>query len=388
MRIAHLAWESLHSIAVGGLAVHVTEVTEALAAEGDEIHVFTRSAPGHAAHEVVDGVHYHRLELPGGDDFLWQVAELNRRWVDAVLRAEDELGRFDLVHAHDWLSADAMAWVTAGRPRPTVFTIHSTEYGRCGNNFYEGESARIRQIERGGLHAADLVIAVSEALKAEIMWMYELTDEQVVVIHNGVRAARFAGSVDAGSVRAPYGVGVEDPMVLFVGRLVAQKGPDLLLEAVPEVLEQFPTAAFVFTGDGYLLQGLEHRSVQLGVAGAVHFVGYTSDGELERLFKACDVVCVPSRNEPFGIVVLEAWSAGKPVVVSAAGGTDEFVDDGRNGVKVVPEPAALAKGLLAVLGLEDRGRALGLQGRADARDRFTWAAVARQTRLAYHLVAA
>lgn len=388
MRIAHLAWESLHSIAVGGLAVHVTEVTEALAAQGDEVHVFTRSAPGHDAHEIVDGVHYHRLELPGGDDFLWQVAELNRRWVDEVYRAEDEGGPFDVVHADDWLSADAMAWVTAGRPRPTVFTIHSTEYGRCGNNFYEGESATIRQIERVALHAADVVIAVSEALKAEIMWMYELADDQVVVIHNGVRASRFAGPVDAEAVRAPYGVGADDPMVLFVGRLVAQKGPDLLLEAVPEVREHFATAAFVFTGDGYLLQSLEHRAVQLGVAGAVHFAGYTDDGELERLFKSCDVVCVPSRNEPFGIVVLEAWSAGKPVVASAAGGTDEFVDDGRNGVKVVPEPAALAKGLLSVLGLDDRGRAMGAQGRADALDRFTWAAVARRTRTVYTRVAA
>jgi glycosyltransferase involved in cell wall biosynthesis len=388
MRIAHLAWESLHSIAVGGLAVHVSEVTEALAAGGDEIHVFTRSAPGHHHHEVVDGVHYHRLELPPGDDFLGQVAELNRRWVDEVFRVEDEAGPFDLVHAHDWLSADAMTWITAGRPRRTVFTIHSTEYGRCGNNFYEGESARIRQIERGGLHAADLVIAVSEALKTEIMWMYELADDQVTVIYNGVRAARFTGPVDVEAARAPYGVGPGDPMILFVGRLVGQKGPDLLLEAVPEVLEQFPTAAFIFTGDGYLLQSLEHRSVHLGVAGAVHFVGYTDDGELERLFKSCDVVCVPSRNEPFGIVVLEAWSAGKPVVASSAGGTDEFVDDGRNGVKVVPEPAALAKGLLTVLGLDDRGRTMGLQGRADALDRFTWGAVARRTRAVYERLAA
>src|SRR5271166_3555102 len=117
MRIAHLAWESLHSIAVGGLAVHVTETTEALARAGEEVHVFTRSAEGHLAHEVVEGVHYHRVAPAAGDDFLWVVAEINRRWVDALYRVEDEGGPFDIVHAHDWLSAAAMQWASAGRPR-------------------------------------------------------------------------------------------------------------------------------------------------------------------------------------------------------------------------------------------------------------------------------
>lgn len=191
--------------------------------------------------------------------------------------------------------------------------------------------------------------------------------------HNGVRAACFVGPVDAEAVRARYGVGPDDPLVLFVGRLVDQKGPDLLVEAAADVVAHLPGAAFVFSGDGYMLQALEHRAVQLGVGGAVHFVGNTEDGELERLLKSCDVVCVPSRNEPFGILVLEAWSAG---------GTDEFIDDFRNGIKVLPEAASIAKGLLAVLTPDDRGGELGRQGREDV-GRFTWPAVARRTRAVY-----
>jgi glycosyltransferase involved in cell wall biosynthesis len=361
--------------------VHVSELSECLAADGDDVHVFTRAAEGHDPHETVGGVHYHRVAMPAGDDFGWQVAELNRRWVDELYATEDAGGPFDLVHAHDWLSVDAMRWVVAGRPRPTVFTIHSTEYGRCGNQFYEGESAYIRGLERAGLHAADRAIAVSAALKAEVVWMYEVPADKVAAIHNGVRASRFQGSVDVPAVRSTYRIG--DPMVLFMGRLVGQKGPDLLVEAIPEVMGHLPATTFVFTGDGYLRQGLEHRCLQLGVGGSARFVGYTDDGELERLVKACDVVCVPSRNEPFGIVVLEGWSAGKPVVASSAGGTDEFIDDGRNGIKVLPEPEAIAKGLLSVLLLDDRGAALGRQGQRDAVERFSWAAVARSTRDVY-----
>jgi len=171
--------------------------------------------------------------------------------------------------------------------------------------------------------------------------------------------------------------------VLFAGRLVAQKGPDLLVEAIPEVLAEVPAARFVFSGDGYMLQSLEHRAGELGVGHAARFVGYTDNGDLVRLFKSCDVVCVPSRNEPFGLVVLEAWSAGKPVVVSSAGGTNEFVDDGRNGVKVLPESHSIAKGLTTVLSLADRGRSIGEAGRLDAVERFSWDEVGRRTRDVY-----
>jgi glycosyltransferase involved in cell wall biosynthesis len=368
--------------------VHVSEVAEAMVRQGDEVHVFTRSAEGHHDRELVDGVHYHRFAMPPGDDFVWQVGQLNRLWVDALFSVEDAEGAFDVVHAHDWLSAEAMRWIDEGRPHRTVFTIHSTEYGRCGNNFYEGESARVRGVERSGLHDADQVIAVSQALKAEIMWMYEVPDEKVEVIQNGVRSARFAGPAHREQWRAPYGIADEAPMLLFVGRLVDQKGPDLLVEAIPEVLAQHPGAVFVFTGDGHLRQHLEHRVIQLGVAGATRFIGYTDDGELTRLFKSCDVVCVPSRNEPFGIVVLEAWSAGKPVLASNSGGIDEFVDDGRNGVKVAPDVDSVTKGLLTLLGMDDWGAALGKEGLADATSNFTWDAVSRRTRAVYAELAA
>ncbi len=104
-----------------------------------------------------------------------------------------------------------------------------------------------------------------------------------------------------------------------------QKGPDLLVEAIPFVLNYYPNAKFIYVGDGDLRFSVESRAWALGINHATRFLGYRSGQELINLFKASDVVCVPSRNEPFGIVILEAWSAGKPVVASRNGGPSEFV---------------------------------------------------------------
>jgi len=144
------------------------------------------------------------------------------------------------------------------------------------------------------------------------MWMYNLPDWKCWVIYNGVQVHKFDGWIDPGPIKQRYGIGPLDPTVLFSGRLSTQKGPDLLLEAVPGLLHYYPGAKFVFAGDGHLRWGLQQRANQVGVSHATRFVGHTSGHALVDLYKACDVVCMPSRNEPFGITALEGWAAGKP----------------------------------------------------------------------------
>ena len=142
---------------------------------------------------------------------------------------------------------------------------------------------------------------------------------------------RFDGVIDPSVCRGAYGIGPMDPMVLFVGRLSTQKGPDLLMDAVPGILEHRQDAKVVFVGDGDMREMLEQRAHELGVAHAVRFLGAMgADGDLINLYKSTDVVCVPSRNEPFGIVVLEAWAAGKPVVATQNGGPRDFVSHGED----------------------------------------------------------
>lgn len=378
MRIALLSWETLHSIPVGGVGAHVTELAAALERKGHEAHVFTRMGQGQSWYERIDGVHYHRCPFGLNPEFIDEVNDMCRSFVHHIFQTEDFIGPFDVVHAHDWLAANAMIWIKQGRGRRGVLTIHSTEYGRCGNNFYGGRSARIREQERSGTYWADRMIAVSQALKNEVMWMYEVPDWKVSVVYNGVNLHHFDGWIDPFDVKKRYGIGPMDPMVLFAGRMVYQKGPDLLVEAIPSVLKFYPNAKFVFAGDGEMRYSVEQRARQLNVSHTTRFIGFKSGGELINLFKACDVVCVPSRNEPFGIVVLEAWSAGKPVVVSVNGGPNEYVWHEVNGLKIYPHPNSIAWGLGTLFTNFEWARWMGHNGRIAAEAVFNWDAIGDQ----------
>ena len=384
MRIAMLCWESLHSITVGGVAVHVTELAAALERRGHEVHVFTRTGPGQSPYERIDGVHYHRCAFRLNPDFIEEIEDMCRSFVHHLFATEDYMGaHFDIVHAHDWLAANAMGWIKQGRGRHGVLTVHSTEYGRCGNNFYDGRSTRIRAMEREGVARADKVIAVSHGIQKELMWMYEAPSWKISVVYNGVNLHHFDGWVDPARVKAAYGIGHMDPMVLFCGRMVVQKGPDLLVEAIPHVLRYYPNAKFVFVGDGELRWQVENRARQIGISHATRFLGFKNGAELANLYKACDAVCVPSRNEPFGIVVLEAWSAGKPVVATRNGGPDEFVWHEVNGLKIDPAPGSIAWGLGTLFTNFEWVRWMGANGRRTVEKSFSWDAVGSRVMKVY-----
>ncbi len=384
MRIAMFSWETLHSLAIGGVACHVTELAAALERCGQEVHVFTRMAQGQRYHDQIDGVHYHRCPYAALPELVDDANNMCRAMVERFFAMEDFVGHFDIVHAHDWLTANAMIWIKQGRPdHRTVLTIHSTEYGRCGNAFPGGRSQRVRTQERAGTYWADRVITVSRSLRGEIVWMYETPTWKIDVIYNGVSAHRFGGTVNGGELKRRYGLAPLDPLVLFCGRLEWQKGPDLLLSAIPAVLGAVPSAKFVFAGDGGMHSSLEQSTRQLGLVQAVRFLGRRDGDELVPWFKSADTVCVPSRNEPFGIVVLEAWSAGKPVVVTQVGGPSEYVCHDINGLKIYPHRDSVAWGLRTMLRDFDHARWMGDNGRRQVEAYFTWDRIARETLAVY-----
>jgi glycogen synthase len=377
MRIAMLSWESLHSICVGGVGVHVTELAAALERKGHELHVFTRMAEGQPHYAWIDGVHHHRCPFDLHPNFVDEVNNMCRSFVHHVFETENHIGPFDLIHAHDWLAGNALVWIKQARGRRCVLTIHSTEYGRCGNNFCQGmQSHRIRDQERSATYWADRVIAVSNHLRDEIMWMYEVPHWKICTMYNGVNVRNYDGMIDPGEVKARYHIGPMDPMVFFSGRMVIQKGPDLLVDAIPSILKFYPNAKFVFAGDGEMRSQVEGRAHHLGVAHATRFLGYQGNGTLTNLYKACDVVCVPSRNEPFGIVLLEAWSAGKPVVSTINGGPAEFVWHEVNGLKVHAHPDSIAWGLGTLFSNFDWARWMGRNGRVAVETAFCWDQIA------------
>ena len=378
MRIAMFSWESLHSISVGGVAAVVTEMAAAMVRKGHEVHVFTRMGEWQSYYQQIDGVHYHRCPFNLQPGFIDEVNDMCRSFVHHFFQTEDFVGNFDIVHAHDWLASNAAVWIKEGRGKKTALTIHSTEYGRCGNNFWEGESARVRDHERHGTYCADKVMTVSNALKNEIMWMYNVPEWKTRVVYNGINCHHYDGWLNPAEVKALYGIGPVDPTTLFVGRMSYQKGPDLLVEAIPFVLSYYSNAKFIFVGDGDMRHSVESRAWDLGIAHATRFLGYRSGQELINLYKASDVVCVPSRNEPFGIVILEAWSAGKPVVVSCNGGPSEFVWHEVDGLKIHDYSESIAWGIGNMFKDFEHARWMGRNGRTAVETSFSWDTIADQ----------
>jgi glycosyltransferase involved in cell wall biosynthesis len=387
VRIALFSWETLHSISVGGVGVHVTELAAALQRRGHEVHVFTRQGAGQAHYELIHGVHYHRCTFPLNQNFVDEINNMCRAFVHEFFAVEDMIGRFDIVHAHDWLASNAAVWAREGRGCKAVLTMHSTEYGRNGNKFFAGQSKRVQDHERHGTFCADRVITVSNQLRDEIRWLYQLPEHKTSVIYNGVNSQVFDYDIDPGQVKARYHIGPLDPTVLFVGRMVVQKGPDILVRSLPHVLRYYGNARVVFAGDGHMRGEVYGLAQQLGVSHAVRMLGDVRGRALHDLFKACDIVAVPSRNEPFGIVILEGWSAFKPVVSTKRGGPAEFVWHGVNGLQVDDTPDSVAWGLGTLLADHGRCRWMGRNGRAAVDAAFSWDMIAEQTDHVYSSIA-
>src|SRR5512147_290446 len=168
MRIAMFSSESLHSISSGGLGVHVTELAAGLQRRGHDVHVITRRIQEQKSYDWIDGVHYHRVDHASNENDVENVDFLCKAIAHRFHEVTTMIGKFELVHAHDWMTVDAMKYVMYGFGTPGVLTMHSTEYGRDGNVFYDGFARRVRNAERAGCNTATAVIAVSHFLADEL----------------------------------------------------------------------------------------------------------------------------------------------------------------------------------------------------------------------------
>jgi glycosyltransferase involved in cell wall biosynthesis len=218
---------------------------------------------GQLRYDCINGVHYHRCPFEHRSEFLPYVSRMCEAFVARFHAAEEFYGRpFDIVHGHDWLASEALEHIKHQLHRPIVLTIHSTEYGRCGNAFCDGLSRRIRDLEYQATTVADSIICVSKAFAREVEEIYRTPAEKLSVLYNGINLARFDVSVDVPSVRARIGIASDDPLVLFVGRLAWQKGPDLLISAASPLHDYCPDAKLVFVGDGEMRPALERAAME------------------------------------------------------------------------------------------------------------------------------
>ncbi len=365
-RIAFFCWESLYTDRVGGLANATTYLAQELAKE-NEVHFFTRGLGDFTFH----GVHYHTVR-PEGGDVVEYCRNMSHQMVDRF-HEFDQPG-FDILHFHDWHVTEALHLL---KDRNTVFTYHSTEYGRNGN--VHGDWWEYREISGKEWYAgliAKKVTTVSGILKNEVMSLYHVPDWKINVFPNGVIPEQYDVILDQGRVKEELGIHPYAPTVFFIGRMAYQKGPDILLEALPWVKDRFWGVQVIMAGDGGMRPWLMEQAWHRGLP--VRFPGYISDSEYVRYLNAADLVVIPSRNEPFGIVLPEAWSAGRAVVACDVGGLHENIDSFQDGIKVPVSPESLAWGICETLDDPSRALRFGRSGREKVYRNFRWEGIARR----------
>jgi len=244
----------------------------------------------------------------GGDMY----TEVHRYAAIAAELARNE--DFDIIHAHDWMTYPAGVAVATVSGKPLVVHVHSTEFDRSG----EHVNQMIYDIEREGMHRADKIIAVSDFTHNIIISRYGIDSKKVEVVHNG---AEHNGS----QAWVTNTINKNEKLVLFLGRITMQKGPEYFLQAAKKVLELMDNVKFVMAGSGDMMQRMIEMAAELGIGGKVFFTGFLQGDDVQKIYKMSDLFVMPSVSEPFGLVPLEALNYDVPVIISKQSGVSEVL---------------------------------------------------------------
>ncbi len=222
---------------------------------------------------------------------------------------------FDILHAHDWMTFPAAMAVAGASGAPLVVQVHSTEFDRSG----EHVNQQVYDIERAGMHAADKVITVSHYTRNIILHRYGVPGEKVEVVYNGVEYDQPAAfPVETLPVKT-------DKIVLFLGRITMQKGPEYFLRAASRVLEKMDNVKFIMAGSGDLLYQSVEMAAELGIGHKVLFTRFLRGTDVDKAYQMADLYVMPSVSEPFGIAPLEALRHNVPVLISKQSGISEIL---------------------------------------------------------------
>ncbi|HEY2766912.1 MAG TPA: glycosyltransferase family 4 protein [Solirubrobacteraceae bacterium] len=334
-RVLILSWE-YPPVIEGGLARHVRKLAEELVRQGVAVDVLTRasaerSAGEHAlACEDRGGVTVYRVPEPGWprelERFVGWVEQMNRDMLEAGEALAQER-RYTLVHGHDWLVANASAALAERIGAPYATTVHATEHGRHQGWVAEPPQSHIHAVERWMVHRADAVITCSHYMRGHVADIFDIDEARITVIPNGIDPRDLQPVGDLEALRAEFAA-PEEQLVLFVGRLVYEKGFQLALDALPGVIERVGGVRFLVAGSGTHEQELKAQARQLGLDAHGSFLGWIGDDALHSLYRIADLCVVPSIYEPFGFVALEAMASGCPCIVADTGGLREVVPAG------------------------------------------------------------
>ena len=363
---------------VGGVQSHILGLASQLKKMGHEVVVVTKEmerneGQGEAYPEGVREVRAKRLTAPEH-----VLMPPDPRSLRGLLRREG----FDVVHAHHAFTPTPLLSLEAAESLgvPSVLTNHSITFASSSDLIW-GPVSQVLPFKRY-INMADRVIAVSGSA-AEFIERF-MDGGRATVIPNGVDVGRFYDpSPMPVSVFDPGGL--EHPMILGVGRLAFRKGFHLLVESMPRVLRRHPGARLYVAGRGMMMGFLSLLAESLDLGGRVKLMGYVQDEALAWMYKLCEVFVLPSVSaESFGITLIEAMAAGRPVVASRIGGVPEIIDDGVNGLLFEPwDSKGLAETLNNLLCDPDLAEDLGRRAHLSAEESYDWSKVARRIEEVY-----
>jgi len=305
------------------------------------------------------------LEISGdyGENLLDEVKRYAEMASRAVLREP-----FNVIHAHDWMTFLAGVRAKEMSGLPLVVHVHATEFDRCGDQIDQ----RIYEIERSGMERADRIVAVSQRTKDMIVTRYGIAADKIVVVHNGVAARQN---------EAPHRVRNDgEKVVVFLGRITMQKGPEYFLEAAYLVAQKEPKVRFVMAGSGDMLPQMIERMAELGILDRFHFTGFLNQQRRDELFAQADLFVLSSVSEPFGITPVEAMQHDIPVIVTKQSGVAEVVNAA---IKVdFWDVRRMADAMINILKYPQLAREMALGGQRDLKS-LTWDRAAAQIKNIY-----
>lgn len=383
MKILMLTWEYPPRV-VGGIARVVYDLSRTLLKDGHDVTVVTYKDGDAPYFEDDKGVKVYRIDnyMINPNNFIDWVMQMNFNMVAKANEIIANQGTFDVIHAHDWLVAYAAKTLKNSYNMPIVSTMHATEAGR--NSGIHDETQRyINDTEWMLTYESSEVIVNSNYMKNELQRLFGLPFEKINVVPNGVNMTLFNGVERDYNFRRRYAMDNEK-IILFMGRLVYEKGVQHLISAMPKILEGYHDAKLVIAGKGGMIDELKEQVNTMGIKQKVYFAGYMNGKDVQKMYKAADISVFPSTYEPFGIVALEAMLAENPIVVSDIGGLNEIVQHRENGMKsYTGNPNSIADSILELLYDHKLCAEIVKKAKNKVRNEYNWSKIAQDTHFTY-----
>lgn len=383
MKILMLTWEYPPRV-VGGISRVVHDLSKRLIKDGHEVTVVTYRDGDVPEFEDDKGVKVYRVDnyMINSNNFIDWVLQLNFNMVTKVNQIITEQGTFDVIHAHDWLVANAAKVIKSSYDLPLVSTIHATESGR-NSGIHDETQKYINDTEWMLTYESSEIIVNSNYMKGELQRLFGLPFEKINVVPNGVNLTLFNSVERDYNFRRRFAMDNEK-IILFMGRLVNEKGVQHLISAMPKILQGYHDTKLVIAGKGAMIDELKAQVEALGISQKVYFAGYLSGKDVARMYKSADISVFPSTYEPFGIVALEAMLAENPVVVSDIGGLNEIVSHRENGMKTYAgNPNSIADSILELLYDHQLCANIVKKAKAKVRNEYNWNKIAQDTHFTY-----